>query len=144
MKIISRMFSTLILFSLLATAGVAQAEIVMITNKASKLHGITLDEVGKLYLAQSRAFSNGNRAHVADYAPGTPIRAQFYKKVLKMSDKEVTRYWSKRKFTRKLKPPKIISGDEAMKQWVASTPDSLGYTDSKALDGSVKVLLIIP
>lgn len=144
MKIFFRTFSTLVLLSMLAITTVAQAEIVVITNKASKLHGITLVEVGKLYLAQSRSFSNGNRASVADYAPGTAIREQFYKKVLKMTDSEVSRYWAKRKFTRKLKPPKKISGEVAMKQWVASTTDSLGYIDGKELDGSVKVLLIIP
>ena len=144
MKIVRRIFSALVLFSVLATATVVQAEIVIITNKATSLHGITLDEVGRLYMAQSKSFSNGNRASVADYAPGTAIRKQFYQKVLQMSDSEVSRYWAKRKFTRKVKPPKKISGEVAMKQWVASTTDSLGYVDGKSLDGSVKVLLIIP
>ncbi len=144
MKILSRTFSALVLFSFLATATVARAEIVVITNKATSLHGITLDEVGRLYLAQSRSFNNGNRASVADYPPGSDIRIQFYKKVLKMSDSEVSRYWAKHKFTGKLKPPKKIAGDTAMREWVASTTNSLGYVDGKLLDGSVKVLLIIP
>jgi len=144
MKIFCRTFSTLVLSSLLAIVNVAEAEIVIITDKASSLHGITLGEVGKLYLAKSKSFSNGNRASVADYAPGTEIRVQFYQKVLQMSDSQVNRYWAKRKFTRKLKPPRKISSDVSMKQWVASTPNSLGYIDGKSLDGSVKVLLIIP
>ncbi len=144
MKIFFRAFSALVLLSLLATTTVVQAEIVIITNKATSLHGITLAEVGKLYLGKSKSFSNGERASVADYSPGAEIRQRFYKKTLQMSDSEVSRYWAKRKFTRKLKPPKIISGDDAMKQWVASSPNTLGYIDGKLLDNSVKVLLIIP
>ncbi len=144
MKIFFRTFSALVLLSLLATTTVVQAEIVIITNKATSLHGITLTEVGELYLGKSKSFSNGNRVSTADYPPGTDVREQFYKKVLKMSDHEVTRYWAKRKFTRKLKPPKIISSGQVLKQWVASTPNSLGYIDSKLLDSSIKVLLIIP
>ncbi len=144
MKIFFRTFSALVLLSLLATTTVVQAEIVIITNKATSLHGITLAEVGKLYLGKSKSFSNGNRASTADYPPDTDVRVQFYNKVLKMSDHDVTRYWAKRKFTREFKPPKIISGEQALKQWVASTPDSLGYINSKSLDSSVKVLLIIP
>ncbi len=142
MKIFYRAFSIAILLGMLVN--IAQAEIVLITNKASKLPGITLEEVGKLYLGKSKSFSNGERASVADYSPGVDIRQQFYKKTLKMTDSEVSRYWAKRKFTRKLKPPKIISDDKAMKQWVASSPNTLGYIDGTLIDNSVKVLLIIP
>lgn len=144
MKTENKRLWALVLFVSLALAGIARAEIVVVTNKSNKLHGITLPELGKLYLAQNKSFSNGERAMVADYPPGTPLRGEFYKKVLKMSDTEVSRYWAKRKFTRKLKPPRKISGEVEMKQWVASTPNSLGYIDGKSLDSSVKVLLIIP
>ncbi|NOZ37372.1 MAG: phosphate ABC transporter substrate-binding protein [Gammaproteobacteria bacterium] len=121
-----------------------KAEIVVVTNKATKLPGITLTELGRFYLGQSKSFSSGQRVAVADQATGSAIRQQFYKKVLNMSESELSRYWAKRRFTRKFKPPKMILGDAAIKQWVAMTPNSLGYIDSKSLDNSVKLLLIIP
>ncbi len=144
MKKPHNIFPILLLGVLFTVVLPVKAEIVVITNKATNVHGITLDEVGKFYLGQNKSFSNGQRVTVVDHATGSPIRQQFYKKVLNMSESEVGRYWAKRKFTRKFKPPKIMSGDATIKQWVAITPDSLGYIDSKLLDSSVKLLLIIP
>ncbi len=138
------LFSALLLVILFTVVLPIKAEIVVITNKATKLHGITLDEVGKLYLGENKSFTNGQMAAVADQARGTALRQQFYKKVLDMTENELGRYWAKRRFTRKIKPPEMVSGDAAMKQWVATTPESLGYIDSKSLDSSVKLLLIIP
>ena len=144
MKRPHNIFSVLLLAVLFTVVLPVKAEIVVIANKATKLPGTTPAELGKLYLGQNKSFSNGLRVVVADQETGTAIHRQFYKKILNMSEGELGRYWAKRKFTRKFKPPKIISGDAAMKQWVAITPDSLGYIDSKSLDNSVKVLLIIP
>ncbi len=144
MKKVQTIFTALLLVVLFSFVSVVKAEIVIVVNKATKLPGISLEEVGKLYLGQNKSLSNGQRVTVADQAVASEIRKQFYQKVLNMTEKEVGRYWAKRKFTRKFKPPKMISSDLAVKQWVAITPNSLGYIDSKSLDGSVKVLLIIP
>jgi ribosomal protein S3 len=61
-----------------------------------------------------------------------------------MSEREVNRYWAKRKFTGKAKTPKVLVSDREVKEWVARTPEGLGYIDGKSLDNTVKVLLIIP
>ncbi len=144
MKRPQNIFSAVILVVLFTVVLPIKAEIVVITNKATKLPGITLIALGRFYLGQNKEFSNGRMVEVADQAMGTAISKEFYKKVLNMSEGELSRYWAKRRFTRKFEPPEIISGDAAMKQWVATTPDSLGYIDSKSLDSSVKLLLIIP
>ena len=62
------------------------------------------------------------------------------KKVLKKSSKKIKRYWSKRVFSGKGVPPKVIGDDEAMKKWVAQTPNSLGYIDAKTLDSTIKAV----
>ncbi len=144
MKRPQNIFSAVLLVALFTAVLPVKAEIVVITNKATKLPGITLIALGRFYLGQNKAFGNGQMVEVADQAMGTAISKEFYKKVLDMSEGELSRYWAKRRFTRKFKPPEIISGDAAMKQWVAATPNSLGYIDSKSLDSSVKLLLIIP
>lgn len=144
MKRPQNIFSIVLLAVLFTVVLPVKAEIVVITNKATKLPGITLTALGRFYLGQNKSFRNGQMVDVADHATGTAISKEFYRKVLNMSEGEVSRYWAKRRFTRKFKPPKMISGDAAMKSWVAMTPDSLGYIDSKSLDSSVKMLLIIP
>lgn len=144
MKRPKNILSAALLMVLFTVVLPVKAEIVVITNKATSLPGITLTALGRFYLGQSKSFSNGQMVDVADQARGTAIHKQFYHKILDMSEGELARYWAKRRFTLKFKPPSVMSGDAAIKKWVATTPNSLGYIDSKSLDSSVKLLLIIP
>ena len=47
-------------------------------------------------------------------------------------------------FSGKGQPPREVGDDAAVKAWVASNPEAIGYIDGKFVDGSVKVLFIIP
>lgn len=144
MKISQHRFAGLLVLCLLLVVSSTNAEIVVITSKATKQHGVSLDELGKFYLGKNKVFNDGVRVRVVDQATGSEIRKYFYRKVLNLSETEINRYWSKRKFIRKLKPPIFLTGDFAIKQWVITTPGSLGYIDSKSVDNSVKILQIIP
>jgi len=64
--------------------------------------------------------------------------------VIKKDDSALKVYWSKLLFTGKAQPPDEIGDDAAVKKWVATNPDAIGYVDGKFVDSSVKVLLIIP
>jgi len=53
-------------------------------------------------------------------------------------------YWSKMIFSGKAAPPAVFDNDAAVKSWVASNTDGIGYIDSSQVDVSVKVILTIP
>lgn len=129
---------------LLLSATVAQAEIAVIAHKSNTQHGVSVQDIADMYVGKLRHFSNGKSVKLVEHRKGSEIRKKFNSAVLNMSEREISRYWSKRRFTGKIKSPKSLGSDRAIREWVADTPEGLGYIDGKSLDGSVKLLLIIP
>ena len=132
------------LICLLSGNSAAWAGMAIIANPANSQHGVNIQTIADMYMDKIQRFSNGNKVDPVDQTKGSKLRKKFFRSVLKMPEREVNRYWAKRKFTGKAKAPKVLSGDRAVKEWVANTPGGLGYIDGKSLDKTVKVLLIVP
>ncbi len=128
----------------LCLPALGQAEIAFIAHPDNKLHGLDLDTIAKVYRGEIRHLSNGEKITPVDQPKGSPIRKHFYQKVLHMSEKEVSRYWARYRFTGKRKPPLILNSDAEVKRWVANHPDAIGYISGDSLDDSVELLQIIP
>jgi ABC-type phosphate transport system substrate-binding protein len=145
MRMFSIRWSRLIsLILLLGAAGAAQAGTAIIAHPGNPLAGITQEQLARIYLGKTREFPNGAPVTALDLREGNPTRTKFYKTVTDKSEAALKAYWSKLLFTGKAQPPKEMSDDEAVRDWVSKNPDALGYVDGKVLDKSVKVLLILP
>lgn len=129
---------------LLLCAGAARAEIAIIGNPGLKVAGVSKAEMRDIYLDRTNTFSDGTRAEPVSQPAGSATRSEFIGKVLEMNERELKSYWAKRMFTGRAKPPRSVGDDEAVRAWVASHPNAVGYVDGKVVDSSVKVLLIIP
>ena len=128
----------------LGTSIAAQAALAIVAHPSNSVSGIRVDDAQRIFLGKSGEFANGRRAAPVDQTPGTASRAKFMKTVIQKSEDELKGYWSKLMFSGKGQPPREIGDDAAVKAWVASNPDAIGYIDGKFVDGSVKVLFIIP
>jgi ABC-type phosphate transport system substrate-binding protein len=144
MKTLKQIWAALLLMMLCAGFVPAHAALAIIVHPSNNLSGITADEAADIYLAKAGVFANGKRAIPLDQAASSPMRKKFYSAVVKKDDSTLKVYWSKLLFTGKANPPREIGDDAAVKSWVASNPDAIGYVDGKFVDSSVKVLLIIP
>ncbi len=122
----------------------ANAALAIIGNPANPLEGISAADVAMIYLGKSDEFPDGRRAVAVDQYRRSPVRAEFYRKVVGMDPVRLKSYWSKLIFSGRGEPPRAVGGNEAVKRWVARHPDGIGYVDGKALDHTVKVLLIVP
>lgn len=122
----------------------AQAALAIIAHPSNNLAGITADQTARLFLGKTGEFANGRRAVPVDQTTGTASRGKFYKSVIRKDDGELKAYWSKLLFTGKGQPPRELGDDAAIKAFVASNPEAIGYVDGRFVDGSVKVLLIVP
>lgn len=141
----NKTYRLLALVVLAMFSGVAGAgNIAIITHPGSSAVGITANETVRIYLGKSGTFGKDTPAKPVDQKPGSPARIKFYKEVIKLSDRQVKTHWSKLMFSGRGRPPKELDSDIAVKNWVASNPNSLGYVDGSVLDNSVKILLIIP
>ncbi len=139
-KTIKRISPILLIISLFLFAQGAAAGVVVITSKATKTDTLSGSQVKSIFLQKSKSFPDGSAAIVGDQSSSSAVRKEFNKKVLRKSSKKLKRYWSKLVFSGKGVQPKVIGDDNAMKEWVSKTPNSLGYISEKSLDDSVKVL----
>ncbi|MDH5649934.1 MAG: phosphate ABC transporter substrate-binding protein [Gammaproteobacteria bacterium] len=130
---------------LAASSGLAVAgNVAIITHPGSSAVGITAEEAANIYLGKTGVFGKGSSVKPVDQKPGTPAHTKFYKEVLNKSDQQFKAHWSRIMFSGKGRPPQELDSDIAVKNWVASNPNSIGYVDGSVLDNSVKILLIIP
>jgi ABC-type phosphate transport system substrate-binding protein len=128
----------------LGTSIAAQAALAIVAHPSNSVSGIRADDAQRIFLGKTGEFANGRRAAPVDQTPGTASRTKFMKAVIEKSEDELKGYWSKLMFSGKGQPPREVGDDAAVKAWVASNPDAIGYIDGKFVDGSVKVLFIIP
>lgn len=125
--------TTLGLFSI----GTALAEIAVIVNSGNASSSMSADDVKAVFLGKSTALS------AVDQAEGSAIRNTFYSKIAGKDESQMKAFWSTMIFSGKAVPPEGAADSATVKAWVAKKPNGIGYIDSSAVDGSVKVVLKI-
>lgn len=112
----------------------ALAEIAVIVNPGSGVSSLSSSEVKALYLGKSKSLKPYNRAK------GSKIREEFMDKVVGKSESQFKAYWSKKIFSGKGTPPKVLDGNAAVKSRIAGSVKAIGFIDSSAVDRTVKVV----
>jgi len=128
---------------LLTSAQTHAADIALVTHVSNPLQTIDAVDARRIFLKQTTEFPDGNRVQIAALPSASELRREFDQKVLQMSPSQVKTYWARSIFTGQNKPPQEFLSAEAMRQWVAKTPGSLGYLEVNDVDDSVKVLLTV-
>jgi ABC-type phosphate transport system substrate-binding protein len=133
---------SLVLGSVLSLCAVsANAELVVIVNPSNATASLTTEQVAALYLGNATTFPDGGGVTLADQSESATARNDFYQKATGRSAAQVKATWARITFTGKGTPPKELKSDADVKAFVASNPKAIGYIDSSAVDGSVKVAL---
>ncbi len=127
--------------ALALAAGAAQAGIAVIVNPQAGVEQLSKAQVKAIFLGKRKKLPSGEAAQPVNQDEASPLYAAFAKKVLGKSPARLKSYWSAQIFSGRATPPKAVGGDDAVKRFVASTPGGIGYVDSAAVDGSVRVVL---
>lgn len=123
---------------LLAIAPPAHAELVIVVNPQNPATRMFPSQAAQFFLGGSVMFTP------IEQAESSPLRAEFYKKVLEKEPAQVQAIWSKLTFTGKAKPPKEYKSSAEVKKAVAESVNAIGYIEKSAVDDTVKVIAIIP
>lgn len=129
--------------SLLFTQQV-MAEVAVIVHPGASFADLTEDDISRLFLGKAKNFPNGEPAVPVNQDEGSPVRDKFNDGVVKKNAAQLKAYWSQLVFTGKGTPPKDAGKDADVKKLVSSNPNMIGYVDSSAVDGSVKVVFKVP
>ncbi|HJV03246.1 MAG TPA: hypothetical protein VJ752_22105 [Burkholderiaceae bacterium] len=123
---------------LAAMAAPARAELVIIVNPQNPATRMFPSQAAQFFLGGSVLFTP------VEQAEGSPIRAEFTKKVLEKTPAQVEAIWSKIVFTAKGKPPKEYKSSAEVKKAVAENVNAIGYIEKAAVDDTVKVIATVP
>ena len=129
---------TSLIASLLAAGCVsisAQAQVAVVM--APSASAMTREQVANLYLGRSAELT------LLDLPEGSATRDLFYKKATDREPAQVKSTWSRIVFAGKGTPPKEVADAAAVKKAVAADPKAVGYIEKAAVDGSVKVVLLL-
>ncbi|MCE3602159.1 hypothetical protein LXA47_00840 [Massilia sp. P8910] len=132
------LFSLAPLTLLLVIANPAMAELVIVVNPQNPATRMFPSQAAQFFLGGSVMFTP------IEQAESSPIRAEFYKKVLEKEPAQVQAIWSKLTFTGKAKAPKEYKSSAEVKKAVAESVNAIGYIEKSAVDDTVKVVATIP
>lgn len=127
-----------IALSLLVLAPPALAELVIVVNPKNPATRMFPSQAAQFFLGGSVLFVP------LEQAESSPIRAEFYKKVLEKEPAQVQAMWSKIVFTGKGKLPKEFKSSAEVKKAVSENVNAIGYIEKSAVDDTVKVIATVP
>jgi len=136
--------SAALLFGTLSVSTVVVAEVAIIANTGSGASELDAGTAKKLFLGKVKSIPGMSGVSLVGQADGSPIKAEFAKKITNKGLDKYKAYWSKRIFSGKSVPPTEVSGDAEVKAYVGKHADAVGYIDAASIDDSVKVLMRAP
>ena len=127
----------LIVAGLMAITPPSQAELVIVVHPQNEIKSMSASQAAQYYLGGSVQFTPLEQAN------GSPIRLEFYKKVLEKEPPQVQAIWARIVFTGKGKPPKEYKTSDDIKKAIRENVNAIGYIEKSAVDDSVKVIATI-
>lgn len=129
------------LLALLCCAAGAQAgDVVVIVNKAND-NAVDKALVAKIYIGESKVWSNGGTINALDLPEDNPARAAFDNDIVGKSPSSLKSLWTQNVFTGKAVPPKSAASDDDVKKAVAANKNAIGYIKASSADDTVKVVV---
>lgn len=131
------------------TAGLASAsaagsvDLVVIVSAKNPLAVLNVDQAAAIFLGQSVRFPGGTEALPLDQCLGSSARDEFYARVTSKTPALMKAYWSKMLFTGRGQPPAELADNAAIRRKVADDPNAIGYIERRALDPSVRAVLVV-
>jgi ABC-type phosphate transport system substrate-binding protein len=132
-----------IILSLVVVGAALMADISVVVNPNSGVDSLTASQVKKIFMAKTKKFPNGNSVVAIDQNAVNAPYVTFYKKVAGKSPAKMNRYWVKLTFTGKAEAPKKVGGDSDVINLIKSNKNMIGYVDSSAVTGDVKVVYTV-
>lgn len=116
-------------------------DIAVVVAASSPAGAITASQASDIFLGKNPNLPGAGKMTVVDQDESASAREEFYTKAAGKSPSQMKAYWGKQIFTGTIQPPKAVGSNAGVKAALAKSPNTIGYIDKSAVDGSVKVLL---
>ncbi len=101
---------------------------------------LSQEEIAQIYLRRKRFWNDGSVIVPLNLPSQAPLREHFSQLVLNQTEPRLADYWNRLYFEGIL-PPATLASTEAVRRYVASDPNAIGYVPAAEVDASVRVIL---
>ena len=125
-----------------STAFMAQAQekIVVVTNFKNDVQVLDKKALIDLFMGKYSAFPNGKEATPIDVELDSELKSQFYKSLVGLPLARVNAYWSRLKFSGRVKPPAIEQTLDDIQLRLEKDESALAYVYESDVTNSMKVV----
>ena len=141
MKYLNRlMVSALLLTPILASLTHAEVAVIVSLKNNNNYTSIDKELVERIFLSKVKSFPDGSVVKPLNLKQGHYLRSEFNTGFLSKTESQLSRYWSRLRFSGKAKLPQEAGTVEEVKALVANNPNLIGYIDAMDVDDSIKVV----
>lgn len=115
---------------------------VVIVNKANPVKTLTVVELRRIFMKQTRMWSHADSIVPVDWDATSPHREAFSRQVLGRSVREMGDYWVQQSVTQGLAPPSTQRSARALLRFIASVSGAIGYVPPGDVDDTVSVVKV--
>ncbi len=117
--------------------------IAVVMSASSITDAPSREELARIYQRQKLLWADNTRIVPVNLPADHPLRRSFSRLVLGALPEELDAYWNAQYF-HGIAPPYVLTSEEAVLLFVATTPGAIGYVSAAAIKGQVHVLLYLP
>jgi ABC-type phosphate transport system substrate-binding protein len=121
----------------------AEEHLAVIVADSQRSESVSNADLARIYERRQRFWHNGARIVPINLPAEHPARRQFSLQIFNKPPEDMQEYWNQQYF-HGVAPPYVLASDEAVREFVANTPGAIGYINAAAVNGQVKVLLLLP
>jgi len=133
---------TVVLFALPGLQAQQAPAFVVIVNKANPVKTLTVVELRRIFMKQTRMWSHAESIVPVDWDATSPHREAFSRQVLGRSVREMGDYWVQQSVTQGLAPPSTQRSARALLRFIASVSGAIGYLPPGDVDATVSVVKV--
>jgi hypothetical protein len=115
-------------------------EIVVVTHIDSSLETMHHKDVVNIYMGKFSATSSGIQARALDLESNDVVKARFYKQLTGLSLARVNAYWSRIKFTGRVRAPATANNIEQIKKRLVEIENAIAYVPATEVTQNMKVV----
>jgi hypothetical protein len=115
-------------------------KVVVVTNQDNNVQMLDKKGLINLFMGKYSAFPNGEQATPIDIELDEKLKAQFYQALVGLPLARINAYWSRLKFSGRVKPPVIEQTVDDVKQRLEDDESALAYIYESSVTDKMKVV----
>ena len=118
-------------------------DMVVVVNINNPTSTMSKSQVIDLFMGRYTSFPNGEKAIPIELTGDREVKKSFYRDLLGMSLARVTSYWSRIKYTGRVRPSIKLSTQANIVNHISKTPLSIGYMPRSKLTEQLKIVYVV-